>query len=379
MDEGELFRKVIEGIFRDNLRIAKYERYLFFTDANSRWEENPDEMVERRKFLHAFYEAFTEFVDQFPNGVHDKYDSTKQHGGEPTENIWKLAIGCRSYSRLIDTDYFWKLKHGNLTDDEWRQVRDIVSEHADDVVDCIIAFPWYSTTHTRFRQIVNECGSRYVSMPFLTESVMRGPMLADWVQVAEKTEKVYEILRASSSLHLTCPAGSDFVVDVANSGRIHKDSGDFSSAGVYGNLPAGEAYLVPTRGSARGRVVFTSAPLRAKIAPTCLLVQQGTVCDFVGDTEYGGILNEKFAHDANMRNVAEVGIGTNPLARDVSSIIEGEKIEGTVHLALGTDSSIGGDTQATEHLDHVLVGPTLSAVLKDGGRLTIVREGKLEV
>ena len=80
-----------------------------------------------------------------------------------------------------------------------------------------------------------------------------------------------------------------------------------------------------------------------------------------------------------MRHLAEIGIGTNPLAQDVSSMIEGEKIEGTVHVAFGDDSSIGGTTEATEHLDHVIVNPTLVASLRNGSVVKIVDDGRLNL
>ncbi len=60
-------------------------------------------------------------------------------------------------------------------------------------------------------------------------------------------------------------------------------------------------------------------------------------------------------------------------------MIEGEKICGTVHVALGDDSSIGGDNEATEHLDHIIVDCCLKAKLRDGSSMTLIRDGELLV
>ena len=54
MNHTQIFEKVIAGIVRKNLCLKPTERYLFFTDSNSVFEENFETMVERREFLHAF-------------------------------------------------------------------------------------------------------------------------------------------------------------------------------------------------------------------------------------------------------------------------------------------------------------------------------------
>jgi len=61
-------------------------------------------------------------------------------------------------------------------------------------------------------------------------------------------------------------------------------------------------------------------------------------------------------------NLAELGIGTNVGVTDlVGSVLLDEKAAGTVHLAVGDDASIGGDTEAPVHLDGILREPTVYA------------------
>ncbi len=372
------FENVIGRILEQNLRMRADEKYLFFTDSNSRWEENFDTMVERRKFLHSFYAAFDCWSEKYPNRLCDKYQSTERHGAEPGPNVWRLALGKESYAKMVRMDYFWRLKEGaELSETEWREVHELIEARTDQVVDCVIAFPWFSTTHTRFRSLLNHYGCRYVSMPMLTARVMGGPMLADWNEVAATTEGVFRILRETRRLRMICPAGSKLTMEVGGEELIHKDAGDFGEAGAVGNLPAGEAYLVPRAGTAKGQVAFTSAPEMPSIATTVALIEDGRIAGFESETEYATILEQKFLRDFEMRNLAELGIGTNPLARDVSSMIEGEKIQGTVHIALGDDKAMGGDVEATEHLDHIIKQPTLVAERHDGEECVIVEEGRL--
>ena len=127
-----------------------------------------------------------------------------------------------------------------------------------DIVDAVIAFPWFSVTHTRFRSLLNSYRCRFVSMPMLTKQVMEGPLRANWGEVAATTRKVYELICASSEMLLTCPAGTRLSVEVGARETIYQDNGLLTEPGAFGNLPAGEAYFVPKNGSASGRIVLTS-------------------------------------------------------------------------------------------------------------------------
>ena len=360
---------VAQRVLEESLGVQSGESFLFFTDFNSPWEERFAQMVERRRFLHALYEAFVEVSSEFGSGKHDKYQSTSRHGGEPGENVWRLAFGETIYGRLLENDLLWKLKgEVDLTVEEEEKIDGWLRDHEGEIVRCVAAYPWYSITHTRFTRLLRKTGCRIASMPMLTQSVLEGPMRANWEEVAMTTQRVYDGLLRCSHLHLTCPAGTDLTVEIGAPELIHKDTGLLRDRGALGNLPGGEAYLVPKAGSASGVLVFTSGPERPKVASTTAVIEDGQVAFFRNETEYSQLLEEKFQRDFRFRHFAEVGIGTNPLARDVSSMIEGEKIQGTVHVALGDDKSMGGQTEASEHWDHILVGVSLSGKIENWGQ-----------
>jgi leucyl aminopeptidase (aminopeptidase T) len=53
------------------------------------------------------------------------------------------------------------------------------------------------------------------------------------------------------------------------------------------------------------------------------------------------------------RNLAELGIGTNPNARQPDNVLEAEKIKGTVHIAIGDNIHMGGQVESDLHEDFV--------------------------
>ena len=79
-----------------------------------------------------------------------------------------------------------------------------------------------------------------------------------------------------------------------------------------------------------------------------------------------------YDHDCIYWNIAELGIGTNPQARLIGNILEDEKIYGTVHIALGDNSTFGGNTRAGVHIDGIILNPVL--YIDDN---LIVKEGKI--
>ena len=98
-----------------------------------------------------------------------------------------------------------------------------------------------------------------------------------------------------------------------------------------------------------------------------------------GDEPHAVKLREAFLLNPLVRNIAELGIGTNDRASRPDNILEAEKILGTVHVALGDNSGFGGRVQVPFHEDYVFYKPTLSALMADGSERTVLEVGELVV
>jgi leucyl aminopeptidase (aminopeptidase T) len=71
-------------------------------------------------------------------------------------------------------------------------------------------------------------------------------------------------------------------------------------------------------------------------------------------------------------NIAELGIGMNDKAKVIGSPLEDEKVLGTIHVAVGDNSTFGGSVKAGVHLDGIIMNPTLKL-----GEIVLIKDGEL--
>ncbi len=235
------------------------------------------------------------------------------------------------------------------------------------MADVVIAPTTYSITHTQARLQATLAGVRIATMPGITEDMMRrGAMLADYLEVEKKTKKVAGILNKGSRVRITSKAGTDLTFDI--SGRKAKaDTGIIRKRGDFGNLPAGEAFIAPVEGSGQGKAVIDGLISSCGRRRTVITFVNGIAVKIEGNDKLFKIVSKV---GKNARNLAEFGIGTNKMARFSGSVLEEEKIVGTCHIALGDNSTFGGNVRAGVHIDCVMLKPTVEidgrVILQDG-------------
>jgi leucyl aminopeptidase (aminopeptidase T) len=101
------------------------------------------------------------------------------------------------------------------------------------------------------------------------------------------------------------------------------------------------------------------------------------VVNVEGHEEYVDYLKGKFSETKENRNIAELGIGTNDKAMRPDNILEAEKILGTVHIALGDNSSFGGEVKTSFHQDFVFFEPTVTLIGNTGNRELLMKDGQM--
>jgi len=241
----------------------------------------------------------------------------------------------------------------------------------------VIAMTTYSLTHTDAR--VNACsaGARVASMPMFTAEMFYpgGPMATDYGEIDRETRKIAALITKASKARITSPGGTHIAFSLkGRKGLV--DSGIFAAGGSWGNLPSGEAYCAPVEGTAEGKLVVEPNWFPDLKEEMTLVFRKGYVTEIIGGgrivDEYRGLLDFKKKEEPYLsrRNLAELGIGTNPNARRTDNVLEAEKIKGTVHLAIGDNSHMGGKVTSDLHQDFIIPKPTLilddEIVMKDG-------------
>jgi leucyl aminopeptidase (aminopeptidase T) len=215
-----------------------------------------------------------------------------------------------------------------------------------------------SLSHTDARREATKQGVRIASMPGITEDMMsQGGLTANYRQIAKLTNKVARILEKGEIVRITTPSGTDLTMNIKGRSPL-RDTGLFHKKGEWGNLPAGEVCLAPVEGTTQGTLVIDSMGTIVK-QPLKISVKDGWARKFNGPD--AAKLEAKLkAADKNAYNIGELGIGTNPKARITGAILEDEKALGTVHIALGDNTSyVGGHTKSKIHMDGILFQPTL--------------------
>ncbi len=235
-------------------------------------------------------------------------------------------------------------------------------------VDVVIAPTTMSLTHTRARKQANDAGVRTASMPGVTEQMMvEGGLTANPREVMEHTRRLAETFKGASEIRLMSELGTDISFEVDTS-KWNLDMGCCRQKGCSTNLPAGEVYTAPE--NCTGTVVIdgSMAGLELLKNPLKIRVEEGLAVDVQGDRakEVLKIINP-LGDEA--RNIAELGIGTNPRARIIGVVLEDEKVRGTAHIALGDNSTIGGHVVAGVHLDAIIRKPRVFA---DGHEIDLV-------
>ena len=216
-----------------------------------------------------------------------------------------------------------------------------------------------SVSHTQARIAASERGVRIATMPGITADVFERALAVDYAELKRAGEEVAARLTAASTVRITSPAGTDVVLTLEGRTAI-SDDGDLGAPGAFGNLPAGEGFISPIETAGHGTIVFDGSIGGYGLLeePLWLTLAGGRIVE-AGGAAASWLLSTLDAGGEHGRSIAELGIGTNPAAQLTGSILEDEKVKGTVHIAFGTSVGIGGVNVSSVHIDGMVLRPTV--------------------
>jgi leucyl aminopeptidase (aminopeptidase T) len=229
----------------------------------------------------------------------------------------------------------------------------------------ILAPMKYSITHSPQSVKAAEKGVKIVTMPRIPLiSFQRGAMTADFKKVKERTKKLKEIVEGFNRFVVV---SKNFELEIVRESRPI-----FGVQGKYpANLPDGEVFFAPMEGKSRGE--FFAEFFGEFGRNVYFRIEKGQLvsCKNISLSFLKVIKQNPLA-----ANLAEMGIGTNDKALKINNILEAEKILGTVHIAFGTNASMGGKINAGFHNDAVTLKPTLFGIEDNGKRVKIIENGR---
>jgi aminopeptidase len=191
------------------------------------------------------------------------------------------------------------------------------------------------------------------------EEFLYGAVLIDWDALRRQMEGIKDRFDRAETVRIV---GAETDLTFSLAGREGKV--DAREA----NMPGGEVFYCPVEDSAEGVITFAEYPgcyIGHEVPGIRFRFEAGKIVDAsaAGDEEW---LLATLDTDEGARRLGEFGIGCNPgIQRHMKNTLFDEKIEGTVHFAVGTGfPQLGGQNHSAIHWDIV-------KDLRNGGRIEL--------
>jgi aminopeptidase len=184
-----------------------------------------------------------------------------------------------------------------------------------------------------------------------------GACLRDWDAERERMQRFADRFDAADEVRIV-GTETDLTIGIAGR-RMEVDAGG-------ANIPGGEFFCSPVEDSAEGTIAFTEFPGvngGRSVEGIRFRFEGGRIVEASAESEEEFLL-ATLDTDGGARRLGELGIGCNPgITRHMRNTLFDEKIDGTVHLAVGAGfPNLGGSNESAVHWDIV-------KDLRAGGRL----------
>ncbi len=174
--------------------------------------------------------------------------------------------------------------------------------------------------------------------------------------------------------------------------QAHASSGRFPNIGMVGNLPSGEAYIVPHEGDRGISQSFGQLPVQFGNEVVVYEIRNNRAVAILTEGEFSSQERQAIQNEPAYANIAELGLGV--LAdfgiKPIGEILLDEKLG--LHIAFGRSDHFGGIVSAAQfstpkaviHIDRIYI-PELqpkihvdqvTLIFGDGQQQTIMKDGK---
>ena len=210
-------------------------------------------------------------------------------------------------------------------------------------------------THTDARIEAIKNGARGSTMCEVTEDCLcTGGILADYEACDRMGRKLGAVIAEGRTMRMTSSAGTDLSGEIT--GRpVQYETGIFREPGQFGSLPNSELNIAPIEGTTEGVIVVDIRVMGYGVLreePITITVKGGLIAEVTGGraAEYLKTTLESF-DDKSAYNLAEFGMGLNPMSRIGATNQEDLGRLGFGHHGIGSNYAIGGAVAAPCHID----------------------------
>ena len=186
-------------------------------------------------------------------------------------------------------------------------------------------------------------------------------VLLDWDAEELRMRRTADVFDAAEEVRIV-GAGTDLTLSLAGREGTVEDG--------HLNMPGGEVFYSPLEDSAQGVIEFSEFPavyFGREVDGVRFVFESGRVVDAAARSGEAFLI-EMLDRDDGARRLGELGIGCNPgIQRFMKNVAFDEKIDGTVHLALGNSYTFtGGTNKSAIHWDIVKDLRTGGSLYADG-------------
>ena len=246
--------------------------------------------------------------------------------------------------------------------------------------DVIFMITEWSLAHCSARMEASQRGARVLSTAQPDDELFARTMAeSPFAEMKPVVQAVNDLMSKANEAHVTSDAGTDLWLDLKGVVNIDLEHGycrrEADYAAGFAGPPVIEANIAPVSGKAEGVLVVDAchAALGVLRSPITLRIEKGKIVSIDGGNEAYQLREIMERMDPGIYQVAELGIGLNPIARLRSRFYEDESVYGSAHIGVGNNAStMGGTQQVNGHLDNIFWRPTIKL---DGE--AIITEGRL--
>lgn len=247
---------------------------------------------------------------------------------------------------------FMKAREGH------EELPDIICE-AMKMADVVVTIPTEGITHTKALKDSMAAGTRILMMPCAGEVKHHDEIILKMMpktkkeieDLAELSLKVEKVVLDAKEIRLVTELGTDLTMNV---GQIIGNWGACTGVltpGKAQHIPTGQLAFGVDQGTANGVFVVDGSisPMgRPLNEPVVFKVKDGYIYEISGGADADEYRKRMEAvGDKDVFNIAEVGFGTNPKGRITGHPLGDERLYGSAHIGIGSNSVFGGDIIAS--------------------------------